>query len=88
LHCIPFGAFEHMHDFLHSWCILAAVRYTIRVEGSDKVVAETGDSGAEFSVEHAERGSANALPAFAEVLKGMKKGEKVSLLIKPQCECA
>ena len=60
---------------------LCAVRFELRVKGSDKVVASSSEEGDEFSVSQ-DSHVCRALPIAA---KAMKKGERAQLVIKPAC---
>lgn len=54
----------------------------MKVEGSDEVVLESPEEGEEFVLR--DGGSFRALAVAA---KKMKKGEIVSLVVSPECEC-
>ena len=58
-----------------------AVKYRIRVKGSDTVVAESLEAGEEFVMENG-----GLIKAFGVALKEMKKGETASLIVAPECE--
>lgn len=57
-----------------------AVKYSVRVAGSNAPVASSSDHGDVVAV-----GSGQPLKAFQVALKTMKEGEKALLHIKPEC---
>ena len=60
----------------------AAVRFELRVRGSDKVVASSSGDGDEFGA-GVDSHVCRALPV---AVKTMKKGERAQLTIQPACE--
>ncbi len=60
---------------------MRAVKYRIRVKGSEATVAESPEAGEEFVLE-----KGGPIKAFGVALKEMKKGETASLIVAPECE--
>ena len=71
---------EHLASRKLTWMPACAVKYRIRVKGSDAVVAESPEAGEEFVVE-----KGGPIKAIDVALKDMKKGETASLIVAPEC---
>jgi hypothetical protein len=58
------------------------VAFSVKVKGADTVLFATPETGVEFTVSEGFQGLA-ALPI---AVRAMKKGERVMLDVKPECE--